>query len=107
MDKSKLKLLQLEWYTRLRNAGFRDIEDQRGNLKNYDRRTIAFDNRDEIAQFFRRLDHFLTQSTELPTEHFKILTLYARGVFIKTIAKECGRHRCTVMDIIKRYKKMI
>ena len=105
--KGSLKLLQAEWYAKLKEAGFKDIEDARGNLRTYDRRTIAFENREQIEEFFRRLDAYLEDHPDLPAIHRHILTRYSQGCFIKSIAQECGRHRWTVMDIIKRYKKVI
>lgn len=105
--KELLRRLQADWYQRLRSSGFKDIEDLRGNLKSYDRRTIAFENREEIADYFRRVEHYLQNHPDLRGDHLRILTLYSQGIFIKAIAKDVGKHRCTVMEIIKRYKKLI
>lgn len=107
ISSSEFVTLRDEWYRRLEFSGFRDIEDSKENLKNYDRRTIAFDNRDMINKFYVRLDHFITEHPELPLLHKRILMLYSEGTYIKAIASQVDRCRWTVINVIKQYKRLV
>lgn len=98
--------LQRIWEEKLKDSKFKDIEDSKGNLKQYDRRTIAFDNRDHIYEFFCRLDAFLCQN-QLPWRHRAILMRYSRGQYLKEISESVGRGQRTVQKVIELYKEII
>lgn len=99
--------LRNEWYLKLRLSGFKDIEDSKGNLKSHDTRTIAFQNRDMIRDFFTELGHYLSQYPEIPDMHRTVLSQYIEGVHIKKIAAIVGRTPRTVGEIIKIYRDRI
>lgn len=97
-----LKLKQM-WYQRLKDEGFQDIECNDGSLKTYDRRTIAFDNRNAIMEFFLELDHYLAV-TKLNDLDSQILNLYSQGMFITDIAYALGYSRQWITKIVKKHK---
>jgi DNA-binding CsgD family transcriptional regulator len=99
--------LQDEWYAKLEESGFRDIEDARGNLKQYDRRTIAFDNRDGILSFFRQLDHFLTAHPDVPDQERQILELYSEGKYRTQICQILRLDDWSVLKVIRKYRKQL
>lgn len=102
----KLKEIKSEWYLKLKQTGFVDIEDEYGRIKNHDRRTIAFENRDKILDFFLTLDNFLITQT-LPDLHREILQAYTEGTYIKQICKRVKRSDAYVRNVIRHYKKII
>lgn len=103
----KFRELQSRWYDKLKESGFNDIENKKEKLKEYDRRTIAFDNRDAIRDFFIRLDHFITKSHTLPPPHKKILELYSNGLYLSEIAQQMNCSRSKIKLVVYHYKKLI
>jgi hypothetical protein len=98
------------WYRKVEKSGFDDIEDAKGELRQHNRRTIAFDNRDAIRDFFLKLDTFLVKTSDIPPLHRKILNLYTQGIAVdgpQGIAKQCRRHERVVRGIIAKYKAII
>lgn len=107
MNPAHLKRLQAEWYQKLKDLGFRDIEDGRGNLKQYDRRTVAWLAKEQVEEFYNRLGEYIHSHEGLSPMHEHILTRYAEGVHINKIAKEIRRCRRTVWVILKQHIKNI
>ncbi len=105
--RSRPKTIQEEWYEKLTQAGFKDIEDKKGNLKTYDRRTIAFDNRAAICEFFTQLTHYLTNHPEIEEPEKSILILYSEGFYVTQIQKALRIDQWSVKRVIKRYKTLI
>lgn len=105
-DDAFLKL-QSEWYQKLRESGFQDIEKSDGYLKSYDRRTIAFENRDRIMKFHTDLEHILYWRAPdvgpLTLAH-TILLLYCQGVKLIQIEKICHCHIKKVSEVIRGWK---
>lgn len=99
--------MKKKWYQRLAQEGFVDIENEKEQLKQYDRRTIAFENRDEIREFFMNLDSYLTHHPEIPSLHQKVLTLYSEGYYLKDIRAICQLKEWKLKKIIQDYKRMI
>ncbi len=95
------------WTKKLAESGFQDIEDKKGNLKQPDRRSIAFDNRDLIRDFFIRLDHFLTENKDIPILHWQVLTLYSEGLYIPKICNLVGKGRTFVCKVILYYRNLL
>jgi hypothetical protein len=104
---SQLITLQAKWYLKLKEEGFIDIEDSKGNLKQHNIRTIAYQNRDVIQEFFTDLGHYLETHWDIPDLHRKILELYCRGMHIKIIGEKVNRTSRTVYDILEIYKRKI
>lgn len=107
MSNSDLKRLKQEWYNRLANEGFVDIEDKKGNLKYHDIRTIGFTNRDAIMSFFIRLEGYLEAHDDIPPLHRQILKLYCDGAYQIHIARVVNRSTRTCRRIVTKYKKII
>ena len=105
------KMFQQTWYQAAeKKEVFHDIEDSSGNLEQYDRRTMAFENKDRILDFFLTLDSYLTNTADVPPKERKILELYSQGVWVKGkngIAKQCRVHFNTVYYCIRKYKKLL
>lgn len=101
---SRLKLLQRDWYLKLKKDGFIDIEDEKGNLKQHNTRTISFENQELIREFFTNLGHYLAHNWDIPDLHRKILELYCRGMHIKAIGEKVNRTSRTIYDIVNIYK---
>jgi hypothetical protein len=102
-ETQKFIALHAEWLERLKADGFKDIE-KGDSIQGYDRRTIAFDNREELFSFFTRLDHFLTEYPEISSLDRQILTLYSAGRFLRDISRAAGCSQSTAKTIIKRYR---
>lgn len=103
----QLRELKKEWYRRLQTEGFVDIEDSKHRLKSKDRRTIAFENRDQIRDFFLDLDAFITNSPDLNPLHRQILELYSSGTYVKYIALTVNKSLARVKQIIGHYKTIV
>lgn len=84
----QFKKLEAEWKQRLKKDGFDDHEDDRGNLRTYDRRTIAFDNRERRETYFTNVGKYLEEHPDLPVKQKRILQLYAKGVKTGQIVKQ-------------------
>jgi hypothetical protein len=102
----KFKRLNSLWLRKLARSGFIDIETASGALKNYDRRTIAWENRQRIETFFRALDSFLIEA-KLPAKDKKILELYSQGIRIAEISVRSGMNRFAIHKLIQQYKRQV
>lgn len=107
------KALKNKWATKLESNGFDDQEDSHGNLKQPDERTAAFEDRDKIQHFFRKLDIYLNDidnPAKIPAKDRKILELYSQGVYVKGengIAERANLHFNTVYSVIGKYQKIV
>jgi hypothetical protein len=96
--------LRLQWYQKLKDEGFKDIEDLKGRLERQDRRTIAFQNRESIRRFFMQLSAYLDSKPNISPLEYDILKLYADGIRVIRIALLVKKHKATVHRVIKSYK---
>lgn len=107
----EFKELQLKWYRKLKTkrVGFKDIEDANGNLlKQLDKRTNAYKTKEATEEFYYQLDSYLRENRlDINPIHYKMLSLYARGVKQIEIAKRLKRHKTTVYHVILRYRKLV
>lgn len=106
-NKKEFMQLKSEWDEKLRDSGFKDIEDSSGRLKSYDRRTQSFGDRQSILEFFLALDHFLESKKDIPTNDRRILELYSCGVKITHISDKTRMGKTTIKETIKRYSFLI
>lgn len=102
--KNQFQELQREWYRKLKEDGFKDIEDSKGNLKQHDIRTISYQNRDLVINFIDDLSHYLSQYPDIPELHQEILREYCNGIHLSKIAVKVDRRRETIWKIITIYK---
>lgn len=102
------KALKAEWDAKLIKDGFIDIEDAHGRLKSHDTRTVSFDFRDDIRDYFIALDHYITDhETELPATHMRILKLYSAGIHRVKIQELTGFGQTKVKKILRHYREII
>ena len=117
MSKEELKRLQLEWYQKLADDGFRDVEVLKGEeliLRqsiNYPFRNTNSFTREMKEQYFTVMGQFaLDENAHYRNEVDKyILIRHSEGAKIKDIvlelhAKEMPRGRASVRFIIRRYE---
>lgn len=103
----EFRALEREWRDRLAESGFDDLEDHRGRLRQYDRRTQAFTNRDRVLEFYRKLDHYLAGNPPISEIHRKILQLYSEGKSGPEIVKAVGRCRRQVQAVFSSIKRRL
>lgn len=102
-NRSLLRQLQLEWYEKLNQEGFIDIELPSGNLRSHNTNTIGYKNQELIRDFFTSLGHYLAHNSNIPEKHRLILELYCRGMHIKQIAVEAKKNVKTIYNVIRQY----
>lgn len=108
MDQSNktFKELKQKWYQKLRKTGFKDIEQEDGNLTSwsYITRTAGFDiiKAQAKEQYYRLATHFLASYRFKDSVDKKIWTLHTSGVSIRNIAKKL---KCNPWTIFKKIKK--
>lgn len=101
-----LQKLKRIWYQKLKDSGFEDIETISGVLKTYDRRTIAFENREVILAFHLDLVTYLNEAT-LSDRERKVLELFSDGKYLCEIANDCSITRQWVSKIINKHKTIL
>lgn len=101
------KELEKVWREKLKQSKFPDIEDSKERLKNPDNRTIAYENQDKIRDFFLSIDSFIAHYPDMPKFERKVMELYSRGIFIRSIVKQLRSSDKHVRNVIKRYKGLI
>lgn len=103
----EFKLLQSKWYAKLAEEGFDDIEDKNEMLKQPNRRTIAWKNRDVIRDFYDSVNDFLRNNKKLSKKHRNVLELWAKGIYLVKIAEQFSIPLITVKSIVRKYKRLI
>lgn len=107
LSKQGYNTLKVEWEAKLKASGFEDIEKSTGALKTYDRRTLAWENRELILEFFLKLDQYLTKNGNIDQLDRQTLELYSAGKRIKYITEVTHRSDAWVRSTIRKYKRMI
>lgn len=102
------KALKADWDEKLRKNGFVDIEDSFGRLKQHNTRTISFDFRDDIRDYFIALDHYVTDhESQIPTTDLRILKLHSAGIHRREIQKLMKLGETKVKKILRHYREII
>lgn len=110
MAKGKMKnfaSLKLEWYQRLKDDGFRDLESARGHLKaDVDKRTLnrAMQDKEPRETYFDLALTYLGFLLE-GTRDWNIWFLHCEGKSNRTIGRILGMPNQTVDFRIKKIKK--
>ena len=107
-EKKDFKALQKEWYQKLKEEGFRDIEDQKTGIVER-----PFSHRRYRTDLFYQasVDYYLTMGHYLENGHIrsdldrKVLEMHIEGRTYRAIAKELNQHTNTVYRKVQRYKK--
>jgi DNA-binding CsgD family transcriptional regulator len=92
--------LQILWYSKLKEEGFKDLEDPHQRLKNPDNRTLGFQSRELVTERIDRMLGWLATGPQLSDTWRNILELYCEGKYIKDIAEQTGVCRWTVRNAI-------
>lgn len=103
----EFKILKTAWYEHLEGDGFDDLEDKKENLKQHDRRTIAWENKELILDFFLSLDHFMHLYEDMPRFERSVMTLYSQGYHVPHIALHTKASKRNVKYVVARYKGLI
>lgn len=110
MDPRALKKIQREWYMRLRDEGFEDVEyigaDGTSELRSFSGNSFrSF----TILEVESRRDFFLLCSSYCERAKFKnrterkIMELFCDGKSKEEIRKELKLHRTTVYGVVRKY----
>jgi hypothetical protein len=115
MNQQQFNSLKKEWYQKLKDSGFQDIEREVGGLQLFHGRknriseilNIPYEVRLAKEQYFTLLCQILSdeETTFKNKMDKKILELHCEGVKNVAIAKEVHYHTLTVGRIIKKYVK--
>lgn len=101
------KHLKAEWYRKLSASGFEDIEDSKGRLKQWDRRTLAYETMEATMTHYADVEEFLNTHPELPERDRSILELYTEGKQLKDISRMLKWSYTVVKDTIRKYRELI
>ena len=101
------KDLKAQWALNLKKSGFTDIEDHNERLKQYDRRTISFENRDRILAFFLTLDKLMTNYKDMPAFERRIMSFYSNGMRTNEIVIKLRFSRTYVQSVLRRYTGLV
>ena len=107
-DDKLLQKLQKEWYEKLRQSGFKDIEQEDGNLKIWSKFfTGKLDTLQGEAkvQYFRAAGQFL-HSYQFESAYDKtVWDMHANGISGRSIARQLKVNKRVVFAVIERLKK--
>lgn len=103
----QFKQLKDEWYKKLKDSGFNDIEDEFGLLKHHDIRTQAWINQKRIQAFFLALDDYLTNQPGIYPKDRKVLELWSEGKFFTEISDILQISIHTVKLIAYKHKQIV
>jgi len=113
MNQRQFNSLKKEWYSKLKESGFQDIEREVGGLQVFHGRknrtseilNIPYEVRLAKEQYYTLLSQKLyDEGVEYANKNDKkILELHCEGINNVSIAKEINYHRLTVGRIINRY----
>lgn len=107
MSKKDLKNLKHQWYKALKDNGFLDIEDSKERLKTEERRSVSFQNREIILEFFLKLGEYLMY-TPMTTDERRVLELYVEGKLSKKdIARRLTFSYTKTRNIIRKHKGIV
>lgn len=99
----EFKKIDADWAAALEDAGFVDLE----RVSEPDRRTLLWDNREIILDFFLCLDHLMTNYPEMPEFERRVMTLFSSGTRINEIVRQTRASRKGIYNIIVRYKNLV
>jgi hypothetical protein len=104
-DKKFIKL-KCEWYSKLKDNGFKDLEDTHGRLKQPEKRTIAYNNKERIFNFYMLVGEYINQEPLKP-KHKLILYLWSQGRKVREIQAILGKPYSWLHLVIGKHKKII
>lgn len=99
--------LHSEWRRRLAEAGFEDIEDERGNLKRMSQGRLLAHLKPGAEEFYSLLDQYLLENQDIPRLERRILELYAEGRKFDDIAWDVYRSSSYVENKVYYHRDRI
>ena len=102
----EFKILHNEWRNHLEASGFEDIEKPKGSLKEYDRRTQNFDDKEQLLSFYLAIDSYLNTNPSIPPKHKELLELYTSGMYLTYISLKVGITYRTCWNWLRKYKRL-
>lgn len=106
----EFRKLDKQWKNKLKRSGFVDLEGTKEGLKKQNRRTIAWENREELSNFFSDVASYLYNYRELSRRDQRIVQLWLEGSHIKGkggIAEKTGLSSVTVHKVIRIVKERV
>lgn len=106
-----MKALQREWYQKLKDTGFQDIEVYSGGEQNRYRTNSGWIEKMGAERFLIKRDYYILAGHFLHDHDFKsegekeIWSLHSDGKTIRSIAKALEMRSCQVFLVIKRLRK--
>lgn len=103
------KALNKHWRKLLRDSGFVDLEDEKGNLSQKDARTLAFADPGATITYYALLTEYLNASNSISDRDKLILELYSNGIYItgkNGIVERTGWSDRTIRNVITKHKKV-
>jgi hypothetical protein len=125
MSQDEYNKLREKWYKKLKKVGFKDIEQEDGQLKSWDSfrfRKKARSRNDRVttssavthhqkADYYYYATHFLNDHTFEKEIHKLIWEQHSNGASIDRITKKIRKHRSInrndIFNIIKHYRTMM
>lgn len=113
-DKKEFKELQSEWYNKLKDSGFKDIEQEDGNLKiwnsSFFQRRYPPDVFIAKASYYRMAEHFLNAYAFSAPIDKLVWELHSNGISYRGIIREASKkgiklYKGKVAAIINRLSK--
>jgi hypothetical protein len=111
---SDFKKVQAHWYQKLKNEGFKDIEDTRSE----DRLLLTWHSRYFVYKYsslgFQSKQVYFEMAQDFLNEHpfasdwdIQVWTLHTEGLSIREIARKLDTKRCRVELTIKRLRALM
>lgn len=116
MDSQSLKKLQLKWYLKLKEEGFKDIEDSQGRLISSANHNLGLTRlrlwRRSKEEYYRLATGLLFEGKfpkgrALSEEHYKaVWALHVEGMSYREIGKIMGLSKSSVQFRIRRMRRI-
>ena len=112
ISSSAFKKLQNEWYAKLRESGFADIEKDERNVRQYSsnayRQASLLERTTKLA-YYTAMEHQAERYSFTSAEQRYVILRASEGAFISEIVKELkarsmSLHKHTVIRIIRRFE---
>lgn len=108
MNKTQLRALQSTWREKLKESGFDDTEDRKGNLKSFHSYMFRRARRDKGGgldshiRYYELARHLLHSHPFLSKEAFLMWSLHSEGATTQEISDKTGRSYKVVDRFIKK-----
>lgn len=101
------KKLKSEWYSKLKENGFNDLEDSKGNLTKKETRTIAWKNREMIRDFYLNVGKYLNSEADISSRDRLILYLWTNGRYQSDISNILGVSHHIIQKVVRKHTKIV